>query len=420
MENLSFKYVKLAGLTLVVTLAISLGVGKKAAQAQTLFGLAHQGNAGVSTLYTIDTSNGTATDVGPTGFNRCSGMDIDASGTLFATCESADGFDTHVLVTIDPGTGAGVEVGPTGIESLDLGTATDISFRNLDGILFGYFLSSVFASNGLGTFNLVTGEANVQAVANLFEAGYGLAFSPSGTLFLASSVLGAGPFGGNLRTLNPDTGEEKSITELVFSPLAVDRPRINAMDFDPRTGLLFASLNDKLSKTDDPENYLAIVNTTSGDVFIIGRTVDGLDAIAFGPEAAAPQAELSDFKCYDIKGPKRAHFKGLGTHFRGLRAHFRGPKWASGFEGVEVTLADEFAPESTTRVGNAEVFCTAVSKDGAEIADPTASLTCYNIRDVEGGTNEEQDVVVEDEIRGQQALTLRAPKLLCVPSVVSP
>jgi hypothetical protein len=397
MENLNLNFVKLVGVTLLVTLAISLGVGKKAAQAQTLFGLAEQGNPGGSTLYTIDTSSGTATEVGPvTGFERCSGMDFDASGTLFATCERSDGSDTHVLVTIDPDTGVGEEVWPTGIESLGLKTATDISFRNSDGVLFGYFLSSAFSNpDGLGTINLLTGEAKVNPILPLGEVGNGFAFSSSGDLFHAGSVLITGQFfRGNLRTYNPGTGEEESLIETVFSSLVLEKPRINAMDFVPGTGLLVASLNDKLIGGVS-ENYLALVITTSGEVHIIGPTVAGLDAIAFGPEAAAPQAELSDFKCYDVKGPKGGHF--------------RGPKGTSGFEGVEVTLADEFAPESITHVGNAQVFCTPVSKDGAEInatdtTDTPDSLTCYNIRDVEGGTNEEQDVDVEDEIRGQQTL----------------
>lgn len=401
MEKLNLDFIKLAGITLLVTLAISLGVGKKAAQAQTLFGLAHQGNAGDSTLYTIDTSNGTATEVGPTGFERCSGMDFDASGTLFATCERADGSDTHVLVTIDPGTGVGVEVDPTGIEP-DFTTATDVSFRNSSGVLFGFFRDEFFGrSDALGTID-PSGPADLFPELFLFEAGNGLAFSPDDTLFLASSVLGAGSF--NLRTLDPDTGTVTGQIGLVFSPPGNDRPRINAMDFVPGTGLLVASLNDKLIGGVS-ENYLAIVITTSGDVRIIGPTVAGLDAIAFGPAAAAPQAELSDFKCYDVKGPK-------GTPVRG-------PKGTPGFGEVEVTLADEFAPESTTRVRDPEVFCTPVSNGGAEITGPTASLTCYNIKDVEGQPNGEQYVVVGNEFGGQQALTFKNSKLLCVPSTVS-
>ncbi len=32
-----------------------------------------------------------------TGFQRCSGMYFDASGTLFTTCERNDGTNTHVV-----------------------------------------------------------------------------------------------------------------------------------------------------------------------------------------------------------------------------------------------------------------------------------------------------------------------------------
>ncbi len=82
---------KLAGIALLVALALSLGVGAKAVQAQTLFGLAHSGPDGLSTLYRINPSTGGFDPVGSdTGFQGCSGMDFDADGTLFATCELDD------------------------------------------------------------------------------------------------------------------------------------------------------------------------------------------------------------------------------------------------------------------------------------------------------------------------------------------
>jgi hypothetical protein len=389
----SFKVVMWAGIAPLVALAIFLVIDAKVAQAQTLFGLAYSGPDGLSTLYRINTATGGFDPVGSgTGFQRCSGMDFDASGTLFATCERADGSNTNVLIIIDPSTGVGkgAEVRPTGVGSgpysVVINAVSDISFKNSDGVLYAHLLPL----NSLWTIGVK--DSALSPIGETFIGGFGngIAFSPENVLFHADN--------GTLNILDQLNGVGTLVADLVFSPPADDRPRINALDFQPDTGILYASLNDK-PLAGSAENFLATIETTggtSGKVTIIGPTVDGLDAIAFAPQAAAsPQAELGDFKCYDVKKSKGV------------------PK----YEEVEVTLADEYTPESITRVRNSEVFCTPVSKDGAEIIDPTASLTCYNIKDVEGPP-EEQDVVVENKFGGQQALTLKVPKLLCVPSTI--
>jgi hypothetical protein len=54
------------------------------------------------------------------------------------------------------------------------------------------------------------------------------------------------------------------------------------MDFHPETGILFASLNDGSSQG-TPENYLATIDTATGEVAIIGPTVDGFDALTWFP-----------------------------------------------------------------------------------------------------------------------------------------
>ena len=396
--------VTMAGIALIVALALSFGVGAKAVQAQTLFGLAHSGPDGPSTLYTIDPDTGAATAVGPTGFERCSGMDFRA-GTLFATCEKGkvkdDESDTHVLIMIDPTSGTGGVVGSTGVGTGPLGlfkTMSDISFRNSDGALFAYLktVDESFYFPFLATIDIGSTAVTLKGPTVTFGNGNGIAFSSEDELFHADE--------GRLNTLDQDSGTVVSGVPLMFPTTECPNQlfdfdcRVNAMDFNP-DGILFASVNYKVGST--VENFLATIETkgdTKRDVNIIGQTVDGLDAIAFAPAATASlaKAELGDFKCYDVKESKGV------------------PK----YEEVEVTLADEFAPESITRVRNPEVFCTPVSMDGAEITDPTASLTCYNIKDVEGQPNEEQNVVVEKKIGGQQALTLKIPKLLCVPSTI--
>jgi hypothetical protein len=403
LKSLNLHIVKFAGIALLGALAISLGVGERAVHAQTLFGLAHSGSNGPSTLYTIDTNTGEATEVGPTGFERCSGMDFNTSGTLFATCERANPSQTHVLIIIDTGSGVGAEVRPTGVDSSSLvvNTASDISF-NADDVLFAHLVPL----NSLWTMSVTSGVIKFVGSTLLTGSGNGIAFSED-ELFHAD--------GTTLNTLNLDPlmplGEGILEHALDFQvPAGLDccgQPRINAMDFQPGTEdeILFASVNDRLFK--DPavlarplKNFLATIDTATGVVSIIDQTVDGLDAIAFAPAAAAPlQAELGALKCYDAKRPR-------GT---------------PDYEEVEVSLEDEFEPyPEITRVTKPERFCTPVSKDGAEIPYPTAYFTCYKIKDVkeEQPKFERQDVGVKNQFGDLQALTLKKSKLLCVPSTI--
>ncbi len=82
-------------------------------------------------------------------------------------------------------------------------------------------------------------------------------------------------------------------------------------------------------------------------------------------------------------------------------------------------LDDEF-DSKFTRVKNPESICVPVSKDISEISDATSSLTCYKIKDVNGQPKFQQlDVEVWNELYGEgQALTLKKPKVVCVPSTI--
>ncbi len=282
--------------------------------AATLFGAAHVGPDGPSTLVRINALTAAATPVGPIGFERCSAMDSDASGTLYATCERADGSDTHVLITIDPSTGMGTEVGPTGVEFFNgifggFNTFSDISFRPSDGTLFGMS----FPGEGLATVDLGTGVATQVAFATFngelgFQAndGSALAFSPSGTLFHAAgeeptgrTCSGIPPLGGGgapgcpdlLHIVDPATSLATIFRELSF-PAAPpgtpdDRnPRPTAMDVNPVTGTLFASI--KYGSGGNASEFLGTIDIDTGAVILIGPTVRGLDAIAFVNPAEAP------------------------------------------------------------------------------------------------------------------------------------
>jgi hypothetical protein len=93
---------------------------------------------------------------------------------------------------------------------------------------------------------------------------------------------------------------------------------------------------------------------------------------------------LDHFKCYRVKG-KRVD--------------------------QTVALEDQFGVEPQVTVRKPMLFCNPVSKNGEEIKDPTARLTCYELP--------EDDV--EDEVKvanqfGLQTLQVDRSKLLCLPS----
>ena len=277
-----------------ITILIFLEIYAKAGVTpSTLFGLAGCGRDAEATLYTINSSTGAATAVGSgVGFSRCGGMDFDSNGTLFAGCTRL-GTTNAVLITVDPTTGTGTEVGEMCGSSAD--SATDFSFRNADDVLFGILFETLMGGtctdNGYQTINTTTGAPTTIGLSGLIGlCGIGTAFSPTDTLFLADEDCNAcieqmSPLDGDLYTVNQLTGAATQIATLPFpNPPFDDCARPNAMDFQPGNGVLFVSIvNGGPAFTQPRTNYITTINTTSGDVTVIGQTVECIDAIAFGP-----------------------------------------------------------------------------------------------------------------------------------------
>lgn len=264
-------------LFIVVFSLLFLPVG--VSYAQVLYGAAYQGPDGPSTLYRIDISTGAATPVGPIGFERCAGMAFDmVNQTLYATCERILDSDVPVLVNINPNTGTGTEVGPIN----SCAVWQDMSFRSSDNILFADGFNGGCAFD-IVTINTSTGQGTSVApiTGNSGECcGNSLAFSQIDTLY----YLGSDPPIANLYTVNDITGIANLITGINFPALLGDTPRINAMDFNPNTGVLYVSIVIGGPNNEGPrQNFLGIVNINSGNLTVIGETVEGLDAIAFGP-----------------------------------------------------------------------------------------------------------------------------------------
>jgi hypothetical protein len=98
-----------------------------------------------------------------------------------------------------------------------------------------------------------------------------MAFSPADVLFHSNDH--------SLHTLNQTTGRVTFIAPMGFPP-PNDFWRIDSMDFQPGTNVLFGALNRSSGST--RLNYLVTVNTSTGVLTVIGQTVTGLGALAFG------------------------------------------------------------------------------------------------------------------------------------------
>jgi len=250
-----------------------------------LFGAAHSGGpAAPSTLYRIDPVDGSATPLGPIGYNAVGGMDFDpVSGLLFAVGSRPSDFEA-VLLAVDPYTGAGREIGP-------LGTVRrgpfDISFRNADGVLFALAFSLINPCSSLYTIDPITGAATEIDDTTTCASGDALGFDPTDALYQANNTSG-----GSLFIVDQILGISTLADTLRYIGFpSLSDPRPNAMDFDPATGDAFVSVNDGLQGAGP--NYLASLDISTGRVTRIGQTVDGLDALAYGTLRFGPLLEAS-------------------------------------------------------------------------------------------------------------------------------
>jgi hypothetical protein len=275
--------------TALITGLLSLLAGGTVVAAPILYGAAHLGPNGMSTLHVIDPATGAATPVGPIGFRRVSGMDFHPfTGDLYATGFRATR-DVHVLLRVDPATGEGTEIGPTRIGRIcnpeGFGgfapacgeTATDVAFRHADGVLFGYIDAPAPcpAMRTIVTFDIATGVASfVGFTGGAGCRGDALGFTPDDELFFLSDV--------SLSTIDPATGAETLIAAPTYPPCGpAGIPRANALTFHPLTGAAHATM------VATSVNCLITVDTATGVATLVGPTVAGLDALAWSSDVAA-------------------------------------------------------------------------------------------------------------------------------------
>jgi hypothetical protein len=224
------------------------------------------GNGNLSSLYTVDplTAQGTligqvliggVTPVVVTGLSMQPG-----TGILFGVTGS-EYSPSRQLFTIDTLTAHATVVGTIG--TLNSENASDISFA-ANGTLYGWTTKG----GPLMSINLTNATRTVIGSAMNGNAGNGLAFTPSGTLYLA------GPTAGSLYTVNTTTGAITSVVALSNVPLNFGT-NFNALASDAN-GLLYGTGKGSGAQ-------LVTINTTTGVITSIGVFNFGeADALTFG------------------------------------------------------------------------------------------------------------------------------------------
>jgi hypothetical protein len=244
-------------------------IGAAANVSNAIYATAYSAN-GAATLYSISSRTATATAIGPIGFKQVSTITFAPNGTLYGVGRADNGKWT--LLTIDPKSGSGTAVGAMGLsEPLD-----DIAF-SADGSLFGYMRSDKDRRGLVYRIDTRTGTATLSG--NILDAAEG-----NGPIALASENAMYAIQSGSLRSLGQ--GKHGAVTDLNYGAVPGKAPQANTVKFDSQSKTLWATVGavDNANSTE----YLAVIDTVSGDVKPIGKTVAGLHGLAFKPLAFEP------------------------------------------------------------------------------------------------------------------------------------
>ena len=239
-----------------------------------------------SNLYILNRSDGSVdTVIGQIGF-AVTGLAVHPlTGQMYVSVSRNDQTAPGYLISIDKQTGQGSMIGSfgfgSGVKAEELGslgliadqTMADITFDPL-GNLFGWLEPN---DEDLFSINLSTGEATSRGESGLSTEGSGLAFDSTGTLYFAGDDQG-----NNLHTVDPSDGSA-SLLRTLFGDGGYGSIK-GALAFDENDEL-YASL--KIFTKGD-EYLLGRIDTDTGEVTVLGQSVDKLDAIVFDaiPEAS--------------------------------------------------------------------------------------------------------------------------------------
>ena len=263
---------------LIIALIVSAFVSGVSQAEQIILGAAagqpFSGDA-PSSLYRINPANGDTVLVGPIGFDGVTGLEILPDGRLVASANADTDSKIAVLIEIDMDTGAGSLIGTLGDDNNpgECGRMPDIALNSTTGQLYGYADSCNGSGDSLFLINPDNADATFIGPSGFNGGGNGLAIRPG-----TSDIFGTPIDASGLITLDPITG-----TGTVIPASVGNVPnRINALDFNPETGVLYGSFLDANNIVGlGTENYLVTISTSDGSTAFLGRTVPGLDAIVF-------------------------------------------------------------------------------------------------------------------------------------------
>jgi len=199
-------------------------------------------------LYTINTSTGVVTLVGPTGAGNPYGLAYDASASTFWTSDGS----AYCMMKLDPLTGAAEAVGSFGFWQL----SSMASDRSPGGKLYG----TLSSSNFLLTIDRNTGAGRV--IAKLAGSQItSMTVQPVAARLLACD-------GTTLAAIDPATAVRTPIGSIGYS--------VSALAFNEATGQLFGR--------DSGGGQLLLIDVGTGAGTVVGPLGVSLTALAYAPE----------------------------------------------------------------------------------------------------------------------------------------
>ncbi len=224
----------------IITLAALSAVASTVSAQEVLLGVefrdgSFSGNN--ARLLDVDPATGVTSNVRFTGADVLSDIAQTPDGTLYAINDDfgvVNGSSAgSSLLTIDPATGATTVVGAAGVQLLEGDLAV-----GLDGTLFG--TTSVNGTTSLLTFDTTTGEATtVGTLEGTATDASGLAFSPSGDLWLLDTTFAFPSTQAFLRRIDPS---DASVLQTV--PLDRALGTVAGLVFDDNDGTLYLADGD--------------------------------------------------------------------------------------------------------------------------------------------------------------------------------
>lgn len=219
-------------------------------------------------FWSINTSTGTPTGAGTTGFGRLNSLAMNNSGVLYTATDNSNvvvGPDR--LLSIDPATGMGTSVAILNFGAVDPDVRS-MAFRPSDGALFvinaggsgGTLINSLFRvdpGTGAGTFIAALGSVGLQ----------GLDFAADGTLYAWSNPLG-------LVTLNANTGALADVNPGVVGNV------MQSIVFDT-DGRLYGAATSGFYSIDRNTGVQTLIGSVGG------LDIRGIEAMAPIPEPAS-------------------------------------------------------------------------------------------------------------------------------------